>query len=191
MNVCCKEVIEPSVKLARMVTLLKILEFLFFALILLDIFVFDTGIFFLLLFQFLFLLIGISSKHFGYLLANIMISLLYLYTIISRLGVMFQVGFTKKSKPLGFGFLSFTTVFQIFAIYVVFQVYKQAKHEYRIKYGYVPGNEQNDDNEQIDENANLVGVGDNNEENDNEHNGNNNAVEFEAFQGNGVPVGGN
>ena len=183
MNACCKEVIEPSVKLARMVTLLKILEFLFFALILLDIFVFDTGIFFLLLFQFLFLLIGISSKHFGYLLANIMISLLYLYTIISRLGVMFQVGFTKKSKPLGFGFLSFTTVFQIFAIYVVFQVYKQAKHEYRIKFGYVPANEQ------IDENANLVG--DNNEENDNGQNGNNNAVEFEAFQGNGVPVGGN
>ena len=115
-----------------------------------------------------------------------MISLLYLYTIISRLGVMFQVGFTKKSNPLGFGFLSFTTVFQIFAIYVVFQVYKQAKHEYRIKYGYVPANEQN---EQIDENANLVG--DNNEENDNGQNGNNNAVEFEAFQGNGVPVGGN
>ena len=61
MNVCCKEVIEPSVKLARMVTLLKILEFLYFALVVLDLFVLVTGIFFMLIFQLIFLFIEIST----------------------------------------------------------------------------------------------------------------------------------
>ena len=187
MNGCCKEVIEPSVKLARMVNLLKLLEFLYFALVLLDLFLFDTGIFFMLLFQIVFLLFGISSKHFGYLLLSILVSLFYLYTIITRVGASFQIGFNKKSDPLAFGFLSFTAVFEIFCIYVVFQTYKQAKHEYRIKYEYVPAEDRNNENNnQIDDNVNLM---DNNNEENNGQNGNNNNFEFPPFPVNAL--GGN
>ena len=97
------------------------------------------------------------------------------------------MGFNKKSDPLAFGFLSFTAVFEIFCIYVVFQTYKQAKHEYRIKYEYVPAEERNNENNnQIDDNVNLM---DNNNEENNGQNGNNNNAEFPPFPVNAL--GGN
>ena len=72
-------------------------------------------------------------------------------------------------------------IFEIFCIYVIFQTYKQAKHEYRIKLGYAP--EDNQNNFQMNEN--LEGLNNNNE------NGNMNQGGFNPFQGNGIPVGGN
>ena len=181
MNGCCREVIEPSIKLARMVTLLKILGFIHFALIIGDLFIFGTGIFFFLLIQFLVLLIGISSKHFGQLLFFILICFFNIYLCIGTIGAWFQVGFYKNDSSLAFGFLVFILIFEIFCIYVIFQTYKQAKHEYRIKLGYAP--EDNQNNFQMNEN--LEGL------NNNYENGNNNQGGFNPFQGNGIPVGGN
>ena len=183
MNGCCscREVIEPSIKLARMVTLLKILGFIHFALIIGDLFIFGTGIFFFLLVQFLVLLVGISSKHFGQLLLFILICFFNIYLCIGTIGAWFQVGFYKNDSSLAFGFLAFILIFEIFCIYVIFQTYKQAKHEYRIKLGYAP--EDNANNFQMNEN--LEGLNNNNE------NGNMNQGGFNPFQGNGIPVGGN
>ena len=181
MNGCCREVIEPSIKLARMVTLLKILGFIHFALIIGDLFIFGTGIFFFLLVQFLVLLVGISSKYFGQLLFFILICFFNIYLCIGTIGAWFQVGFYKNDSSLAFGFLSFILIFEIFCIYVIFQTYKQAKHEYRIKLGYAP--EDNQNNFQMNEN--LEGLNNNNE------NGNMNQGGFNPFQGNGIPVGGN
>ena len=107
MNGCCKEVIEPSIKLARMVTLLKVLGFIHFVLIIGDLFLFGTGIFFFLLVQFLMLLVGISTKHFGQYLFFILICFFNIYLCISAIGAWFQVGFYKNDNPLSFGFLAF------------------------------------------------------------------------------------
>ena len=185
MNGCCKEVIEPSIKLARMVTLLKVLGFIHFVLIIGDLFLFGTGIFFFLLVQFLMLLIGISTKHFGQYLFFILICFFNIYLCISAIGAWFQVGFYKNDNPLSFGFLAFILIFEIFCVYVIFQTYKQAKHEYRIKMGYAPpepgilGNNYQMNNYNDDNN--------NNNNFDDDDNENNNG----PFQGNGIPVGGN
>ena len=181
MNGCCREVIEPSIKLARMVTLLKILGFIHFALIIGDLFIFGTGIFFFLLIQFLVLLVGISSKHFGQLVLFILICFFNIYLCVGTIGAWFQVGFYKNDSSVAFGFLAFILIFEIFCIYVIFQTYKQAKHEYRIKLGFAP--EENQNNFQM--NDNLEGLNNNNE------NENNNQGGFAPFQGNGIPVGGN
>ena len=61
MNGCCKEVLEPSIKLGRMISLLKIVVMIHFFLIFVDLFIIETGFFFLLFIQILVLLIGISS----------------------------------------------------------------------------------------------------------------------------------
>ena len=187
MNICCKEVIEPSVKLARMVTLLKVLGFLHFFLIIIDLFLFGTGIFFFMLIQFLVLLIGISSKHFGQYLFFILICFFNIYLCFSTIGAWFQVGFYKSDSSVSFCFLVFILIFEIFCIHVIFQTYKQAKHEYRIKMGYAPEEGLNMNNAQM--NDNLEGFNENN--NGGDDNDNNNERGFADFQGNGIPVGGN
>ena len=190
MNSCCKEVIEPSIKLGRMITLLKIIAFLHFAIIIVDIFFFNTGFFFVLLIQFLALLISISSKHFGHLFYIILLCLINSFSAFKSIGAWFQIGFYKKDNPLVFGFDIFILIFEIFCIYVIFQTYKQAKHEFRIKMGYIPGEGPNGNNF---DNNNEEELNDNFEEdnNDNNNNQNNNEGGFHAFQGNGVQVGGN
>ena len=202
MNVCCREVVEPSIKLAKMVNLLKILGFLHFALILGDLFLFGTGIFFFLLVQFLFLVIGITTKHFGQYLLFILICLFDTYTCIQNIGARFQIGFYKRDKTAPFGFLVFLLIFEVFCIYFTFQTYKQSKHEYRIKLGFPPEEGiQMNDNDNINGNDNVVGLNindDNNEEendginnnNHNHNNDNNNQGGFRPFQGHGVVVGG-
>ena len=206
MNVCCREVIEPSIKLAKMVNLLKILGFLHFALILGDLFLFGTGIFFFLLVQFLFLVIGITTKHFGQYLLFILICLFDTYTCIQNIGARFQIGFYKKDKTAPFGLLVFLLIFEVFCIYFTFQTYKQSKHEYRIKLGFPPEEGiQMNDNDNINGNDNVVGlninddnneeendgINNNNENNNNNHNNdNNNQGGFRPFQGHGVVVGG-
>ena len=188
MNSCCQEVLEPSIKLARMITLLKILGIVHFALIVGDLFVFVTGIFFFLLVQFLVLLVAISSKHFGQFLFFILVCFFNIYLCISNIGAWFQIGFYKNDSSLGFGFLSFILIFEIFCIYVIFQTYKQAKHEYRIKLGYAPEDIPNQNNFQMNNNLEGLNNNFNNEDNNNE---NNNGGGFAPFQGNGIPVGGN
>ena len=191
MNSCCKEVVEPSIKLARMIRLLKIIAFLHFVIIIGDIFLFGTGFYFALLIQFLALLISISSKHFGQYLYIILLCFINTFATFRSIGAWFQIGFYKEDKPVLFGFEIFILVFEIFFIYVLFQVYKQAKHEFRIKMGYIPGegpNENNFDNDNEEELNDNDFEGGNN---DNNNNQNNNGGGFNAFQGNGVPVGGN
>ena len=181
MNGCCKEVIEPSVKLSRIVSLLKIIAFAHFFIIIGDLFIFGTGFFFFLLFQFLVLLVSISSKHFGHYLFFILVSLFNLYMIIELIGIWFQVGFYSNQSSVSFCFLIFILIFEFFSITVIFRTYKQSKQEYRISFGYAQeeGGQQNN---------NLVELNNNN---DNDNNGNNNNGRFVPFQGHGVAVGGN
>ena len=135
MNGCCREVIEPSVKLGRIVTLLKIIVVAHFLLIFIDLFLIETGFFFLLFIQILSLLIGISSKHFSHYLLYILICFFNFFMIFQSLGAWFQIGFYKNDSSFTFCFFVFIAVFEIFCIYAVFQAYKQSKQEYREKYG--------------------------------------------------------
>ena len=205
MNICCREVLEPSIKLSKMVNLLKIIGFFHFALILGDLFLFGTGIFFFLLVQFLFLIMSVTTKHFGQYLLFILICLFNTYTCIQKIGAWFQMGFSKRDKTAPFGFLVFLLIFEIFCIYSIFQVYKQSKHEYRLKLGFPPeeGFQMNDANENVHDHDNVVGlnindvegddnINDNNFNNNNNNNNdeNNNHGVFQPFQGHGVVVGG-
>ena len=194
MNICCREVLEPSIKLSKMVNLLKILGFCHFALILGDLFLFGTGIFFFLLFHFLFLIMSITTKHFGQYLLFILICIFNTYTCLQKIGAKFQIGFTKRDKTSSFGFLVFLFIFEVFNIYSIFQAYKQSKHEYRLKLGFPPeeGFQMNDNvNENV--HGNVLGLNindDGNDENINNNNENNNQGGFQPFQGHGVVVGG-
>ena len=191
MNGCCGEVIEPSIKLGRMVTLLKLVIMAHFFLIIIDIFLIDTGFFFFLFVQAIILFMGISSKHFGHYQFFILICVFNIYISIEALGIGFQNGFTKKDDTLNFCLFVFIIVFEIFCVFVVFQAYKQSKQEYRIKYGYAEG--ENGEGGII-ENAqdihdNIQGINDLQINNINNNNNNNRG--FVPFQGRGVAVGGN
>ncbi len=178
MNGCCKEVIEPSVKLSKIVSLLKIIAFAHFFIIVGDLFIFGTGFFFFLLFQFIVLLISISSKHFGHYLFFILVSSFNTYMIIELIGIWLQVGFYANQNMVSFCFLVFILIFEIFSICVIYTTYKQSKHEYRISFGFAPGEavHQNDNIEQLN---NI----DNNE--------NNNDGVISPFQGHNIAVGRN
>ena len=189
---CCREVIEPSLKLGRMITFLKTIIFMHFFLIMIDLLVIETGFFFLLLVQILILFIGISSKHFSHFLLFILMCFFNLYMFIDYLGRWFQYGFYESQSSFVFGYLVFITVFEVFCIYIIFQAYKQSKQEYRIKYGYVAGeNGEGENAENIHENIQGINNLQNNNNNNNNDNNNNNNRGFVPFQGRGIVVGGN
>ena len=162
---CFQEALEPSIRLARMATLLKILLILHIALMIIDGFVLSTAWSAFLSVPMVVLIFAINSKYFGHLLLIIFICSYNIYFYISNIGAWFQVGFYKNDSSLVFGFLSFIIIFEIFFIYVIFQTYKQAKHEYRIKLGYAPGDIPNQNIFQMN---NLEGL------NNNFNNGDNN-----------------
>ena len=159
MNFCnfCKEVIEPSIKLGRMINFLKILYVLHIFLIFIDILIIKADYFLLLIIQKLILLSGISSKYFVHYLIFILFCLNYLYIIIKIIIIWGQIGFDQKSNSYLFCYLVFLLAFEIFCIYTIFQVYKLSKYEYKIKLGYI-----------IDENNNNRGNG-NNQDNNNDN----------------------
>jgi len=183
MNGCCKEVIEPSLKLGRMLTLLKVITIIHIILIFTDLFFFESGFFFLITAQVLLIFTGLSSKHFSHYLLSILLCFLNFILVFQNLGRWMQVGFYKNDNSLKFCFFVFFFVFEIFCIYFFFQLYKQSKHEYRIKYGYAAGENGGDG---INENIQDL----NNNLNENNNNNINNA-EFIPFQGQGIAVGGN
>ena len=112
MNGCCREVIEPSLKLGRIIMFLKFIAFIHFIFIVADIFIIDTGFFFLLFVQILTLLIGISSKSYSQFLIFILVCFFNIDILFQTLGIWFQVGFYKNDNPLTFCFLVFILVFE-------------------------------------------------------------------------------
>ena len=186
MNGCCSEAIEPSIKLGRIVTLLKIIIMGHFFLIIIDIFWIDTGFFIFLFIQALILFMGISSKHFGHYLFFILICVFNVYISLEALLIGFQNGFSTNDDSLSFCLFVFTIVFETFCVFIVFESYKQSKQEYRIKYGYAHG--ANGEGENIE---NAQDIHDNIQGINNLQNNNNNNDGFVPFQGRGVAVGGN
>ena len=195
MNGCCREVIEPSLKLGRLIAFLKFVVFIHFFLVLVDLFIINTGFFFLLFIQILVLLIGISSKHFSQFLIFILICFFNFSLIFQTLGSWFQVGFYKNDSSFAFCFFVFMFVFELFCIFISFQAYKQSKQEFRIKFGYAAaengGGVNNIENAQ-DFEDNIQGFNNfGNNDNNNNNNNNNNGGGFVPFQGRGYAVGGN
>ena len=158
---CCKEVIEPSIKLDRMIKFLKTLYIFHIIIILIDIMAIQSDFIFCLFIQETFLIIGISSKYFAHYLIYINICIINLYYIFQKLGIWAQKGFYKNNNIYLFCFYSFILIFEIFCIYVLFQAYKQSKYEYKIKLGYV-----NEENENIPNNQHFQ---ENNRENNNDN----------------------
>ncbi len=165
MNSCCKEEIEPSLTLKRMISFLKVVLFLHFVIIFFDFFIIQTGFYFYLFFQVIVLSFGLCTKHFGHFLYFIFFLYFYIIFLIYILGGAFQTGFSNSDSKFLFCYFVFMLVFEIFCVYVVFQVYKQAKHEFRNQYGF---NADNDDEE-------------NNNDNDNNNNNNEDVAHFQEL----------
>ena len=178
---CCRESLVPSIKLANMIKLFKIIGYIHFAIIILDIFLFKTFLFLLFLMQFFFIQFSIYSKGYSYFIMVILIILLYIYKIFESSVQDFLVGINDGSKAMSFCFKVFLVVFEIFCIFLTFQLYKQSKHEYRIIVGLAP-----DDRVYILPNDNNNG-NNNENNNNNDYNGeanneNNNQDEIQPFQ---------
>ena len=187
MNICCRESLEPSIKLSKMINLLKVIAIVYFVLIIADIFLFKTSLFFLLLFQLLVLLFTILKKDYGYFLFFILICLMYILQYLENVVKRFKYGINHGGElALAFCYSVLLFVLQVFSIFYTYKIYKQAKHEMKIKLGYIQ-----DDQErvQVFENNEEVENGEGNQ-NNNENNENNNQGEFQPFQGHGVVVGG-
>ena len=126
-----------------------------------------------------------------------------IYGFLKNILVSFQIGDYKNHNYSAFGFLTFLFMFKIFCVYVAFQVYKQSKHEYRIKLGFAPedninGNNDennenliNDNNFNDEDNNNIEGNNNANNNNNEDNNVNNNQDEFAPLQSNGIPAEGN
>ncbi len=168
MNVCCKEEIEPSLTLKRMISFLKFVVFLHFVIITFDFLIAQTGFYLLFIFQVIVFSFGICKKHFGYFLYFIMFLYFYIFLLFYILIEPFQTGLSSSDSKFIFCFYVFLLVFEIFCVYAVFQVYKQAKYEYRNQYGF---NADNDDEENNNDN-----------DNNNNNNNNNNNEDLAPFQ---------
>ena len=184
MGICCIEVIEPSIKLSKMLTLLKALIFFQLPLVFLDIFLFKTTFYIRFLSQLPVIFLGICTKNYGNFLMGVLVYLIFFITFIESVIAKFKEGINTGKNPVTFCYRVFASVFEFFCTFYLFQIYKQSKHEMRIKLGFIP-----DDREQIqiDEDNNRFN---NNEEDNVDNNNNNNQDEFQPFQGHGVVVGG-
>ena len=184
----CEEVLIPSPKLQKMLNALKIILFIFILLVVINALL-DLGDgFSSFIFQAIFLLFVISSKHYGYMLLFIVFCIEELCSNIQTLGIWAQVGFYKTSNELYFCFLVFSTSFQIFNIYLSFIIFRQLKYEYKIKF-YPELDPDNNNERNNDEGANLAGM--NNFREGGGENNENNGGGFVPFAGRGYAVGGN
>ena len=166
---CCKEVIEPSIKLSKMVKLLKIIGFLHYPLIVLDIFLFETNYFIVLFFQLVVLYFSICRKDYGWFVIVIIIYLIFMYELIEGGVRKFLLGINDDSKTLPFCFNIFLLVFEIFCLFLTFQLYKQSKHEMRIKLGFIPNPNEIQQNQMNEEDIIRLYYG-HNEEGNNDYN---------------------
>ncbi len=160
----CKEVIQPSLKLKRIVNLIKMIFVFYIVLMTFDIFFVDADYAFMIFCQMIIILLGIGTKHFGYILT----SLVYIIFVFSLLLFLFYIGIRESStteiynNKLLLCFSAFLFSFEAFTIYILFQFYKQAKHEYRIQYGFVAEDDlegnNNDNNNDGNDNEQLLQV---------------------------------
>ena len=161
----CKEVIQPSLKLKRIVNLIKLILVFYVAIMIFVLFILGGDYTLIIFYETIFIVLGIRTKHFGHILASIIyiififILLLYLFYLDIRESSITEI---YNDKILLF-FYGFFCSFEVFVIYALFQFYKQAKHEYRIQYGFVA-----EDNLEENNNDN------NNNNNDNNNNNNDN-----------------
>ena len=135
---CCKPSLEPSIKLTKFLNLLKIIGFIHYVLVILDIFIFETNYFILLFFQLAIIHISICKKDYGWFLIVMIIYLFYIYEFIESVVRYFILGINDNNMTLPFCFNVFIIIFEIFGLFLTFQTYKQAKHEMRIKLGFIP-----------------------------------------------------
>ena len=134
----CNEVIEPSVKLSKMMRILKFYALIHVLLAISDIIFFKVNIFINLFINFLCIIISIKSKNFGSHILVIILCLMIIPILIQLIGARIIGGYIKFKDDISFYFLTFMLIFEIFCVYLMFQVYKQSKYEYKSAYGYGP-----------------------------------------------------
>ena len=143
---CCKDVIEPSLKLKRIVRLIKLIILLYILIMIFDASFAHIGYSFYLFFQMIMIMLGTGTKHFGYILMSLVYTMFILFLLLSSFYSWVQQYNIIYNNKLGFCFFAFLFSVEIFSIFVLFQFYKQAKHEFRIQYGFFAGDDQGEDN---------------------------------------------
>ena len=168
---CCKQSLEPSIKLTKFLTLLKIIGFIHYALVIINIFIFEKNYFILLFFQLAIIHISICKKDYGWFLIVMIIYLLYIYEFIESVVRYFILGINDNNMTLPFCFNVFIIIFEIFGLFLTFQTYKQAKHEMRIKLGFIPNPNEIQQNQRDEEDVRLYDEDEEDENNDNNDDG--------------------
>ena len=137
MNECCRDVIRPSLTLKRMIVLLKLNLYFHLVIISFDMFVSQSGYYILLLLQMIMYTFAMCTKHFGYLLTFVIFLFVFIYSILRILVAGPSTDLDKDKNEIRFCLFVFLLVYEFFCVFLFFQVYKRAKHEYRIQYGYI------------------------------------------------------
>mgnify|MGYP007012630984 CR=1 FL=1 len=110
MNECCRDVIQPSLTLKRMIVLLKLNLYFHFVIIAFDMLVSQTGFYTLLFLQMIMYLFGMCTKHFGYIFTFIIFLFIYIYSIFRALIGGPSTGLDKAKNEVRFCFFVFLLV---------------------------------------------------------------------------------
>lgn len=202
----CQKYFEPDVKLKKMLTLVLIIMLINILLTILTAIFIGFSMCFELLMQALVLFCGFQSLLYTYVAMFIFFGLLNGFLVFRIVGIIIQQTIIEGSSPLqtgkqytAFAILLVTFVFQIFAIVVIFPIYKEMKaqlYERTLGVNVDPeGGASNSDANINDYAQQNMGRGErqynppvsNNQTNVN----NNNNRGFVAFGGRGTAVGGN
>jgi hypothetical protein len=204
----CQKYFEPDAKLKKMLILMLIIMIINVLLTILTAIFIDFSMCFELLIQVLVLFCGYQSLLYTYLAMYIFFGLLNGFLVVRVVGIIIQQTIIEGSSQLqtgkqytAFSILLVTLVFQIFAIVLIFPIYKEMKaqlYERTLGVSLDPENVSNENNnsnnineEQQQQNA-YIGRGDtqyNPPATYNQVNSSNNRG-FVAFGGRGTAVGG-
>ena len=133
---CCTRSINPTFKLIKMVNFLIGIFIILIIIVLVKILYLKKAGFIFDAIKSIILIISIVTKHYGYMLLFCVFTLISLLESIESIGISFQVGFTIFSSKLNFILRLTFFIFDIFCVFVSFQVYKRMKFEYKVKMGY-------------------------------------------------------
>ena len=194
------EMIEPSEKLRKMLTILKFIFGINILVLLIHLFKFNNNIFMEVMTS-IFLLMTFYSINFVCCGLYIFFSLYNVVYLFINIGTFFQVVYMGAQQSISndnymsLGLDTFYLCFQVFSIYASFPIYKEMKAQYMEIMGMANnGVEADEYQENEDYGEGQFNNNNNFENNVNANNNNNNNQQprgYQPFAGRGVVVGGN
>ena len=189
------EMIEPSEKLRKMLSILKFIFAINLIVLMIHLFKFNNNIFMEVMTS-IFLLMTFYSINFVCCGLYIFFSLYNVVYLFINIGTFFQVAYMGAQQKItnddymSLGLDTFYLCFQVFSIYATFPVYKEMKAQYTEVMGMADNGVEADEYQEND-NFNNNNFENNVNANNNNNNNNNQPRGYQPFAGRGVAVGGN